>query len=332
MSGRSGGGRSGGGGRCSPHPSGCAPPTPDLAGLFERFRLDVHADGITEDAADGSEIPLTLVLRRDAAAGIRPPTGVTPDGADPAAERYELRVESDAILVAAPGPVGIFRGLTTLRQLMAAPPDRGVAIADGPRYTWRGLSLDVARTFFDVAAVKRVIDMLSLYKFNVLHLHLTDDQGWRIEIPELSRLTEIGGSRALGDRPGGFYSVAQFEDIVAYAAERFVTVVPEVDMPGHCAAALLAYPALASAPGDRGTGANLLNSDDPDVAAFVRTVLGSVATLTPGAYLHIGGDEAFGMSPDAYDRFLGRVAGSGPLDGQARRHVGGRGPDDRGRR
>jgi hexosaminidase len=177
-------------------------------------------------------------------------------------------------------------------------------IADGPRYAWRGLSLDVARTFFDVAAVKRVIDLLSLYKFNVLHLHLTDDQGWRIEIPELPRLAEIGGSRALGDRPGGFYSVAQFEDIVAYAAERYVTVVPEVDMPGHCAAALLAYPALASAPGGPAAGANLLNPDDPDVAAFVRTVVGSLAAMAPGTYLHIGGDEAFGMAPDAYDRFL----------------------------
>ncbi len=202
-----------------------------------------------------------------------------------------------------PRPVlpGIFRGLTTLRQLMAGSSDRAVVIADGPRYAWRGLSLDVARTFFDVAAVKRVIDMLSLYKFNVLHLHLTDDQGWRIQIPELPRLAEIGGSRALGDRPGGFYSVAQFEDIVSYAAERFVTVVPELDMPGHCAAALSAYPALVSAPG---ATTNLLNPDDPEVAAFVRTVLGSVATMTPGPYLHIGGDEAFGMSPDAYDRFL----------------------------
>ena len=162
----------------------------------------------------------------------------------------------------------------------------------------------MARTFFGVAAVKRVVDMLSLYKFNVLHLHLTDDQGWRIEIPELARLAEVGGAGALGDRPGGFYSVAQFEEIVAYAGERFVTVVPEVDMPGHCAAALSAYPALASAPGDGAAGANLLNPDDPDVAAFVRTVVGSLAAMTPGAYLHIGGDEAFGMSPDAYDRFL----------------------------
>ncbi len=152
--------------------------------------------------------------------------------------------------------------------------------------------------------MKRVVDMLSLYKFNVLHLHLTDDQGWRIEIPELARLTEVGGAGALGERPGGFYSVAQFEDIVAYAAERYVTVVPEVDMPGHCAAALLAYPALASAPDGRAAGANLLNPDDPDVAAFVRTVVGSLAAMAPGTYLHIGGDEAFGMAPDAYDRFL----------------------------
>ena len=224
--------------------------------MFERFLLDIRADGITPDASGGNEIPLTLVLRTDAAAGIRPPAGVTPDGADPAGERYELRVQSDGVLVAAPGPVGIFRGLTTLRQLMAGSSDRAVVIADGPRYAWRGLSLDVARTFFDVAAVKRVIDMLSLYKFNVLHLHLTDDQGWRIEIPELPRLAEIGGSHALGDRPGGFYSVAQFEDIVSYAAERYVTVVPEVDMcRGHCGGRPLGLPGArfgSRRPGGRG--------------------------------------------------------------------------------
>ena len=274
--------------------------------MYERFLLDVRADGTADEDVTGSQIPLTLVLRRDAAtaAGIRPPTGVTPDGNDPAAERYELRIEGDGAVVAAPGPAGIFRGLTTFRQLMSSPPESGVVIADGPRYAWRGLSLDVARTFFDVAAVKRVIDLLSLYKFNVLHLHLTDDQGWRIEIPELPRLAEIGGSRAFGNRPGGSYSVTQFEEIVAYAAQRFVTVVPEIDMPGHCAAALLAYPALAAAPGDRGAGTNLLDPDDPDVVGFVRTVLESVAAMTPGRYLHIGGDEAFGMAPDAYDRFL----------------------------
>ncbi len=173
-----------------------------------------------------------------------------------------------------------------------------------PGYAWRGLSLDVARTFFDVDVVKRVIDKLSLYKVNVLHMHLTDDQGWRIEIPELPRLTEVGGSGALGDRPGGFYTVSQFEDIVSYAADRCVTVVPEIDMPGHCAAALSAYPALAAAPGDRGEGNNLLDPDDPEVATFVRTVLESVAAMTPGPYLHIGGDEVFGMQPGAYDRFL----------------------------
>ncbi len=278
--------------------------------MYERFLLDVRADGTTDEAGTGNEILLTLVLRRAAAADIRPPTGVTPDGNDRTAERYELRVEGDGILIAAPGAAGIFRGLTTLRQLMASPPESDVVIADGPRYSWRGLSLDVARTFFDVAAIKRVVDLLSLYKFNVLHLHLTDDQGWRIEIPELPRLAEIGGSRAFGDRPGGFYSVAQFEEIVAYAAERFVTVVPEIDMPGHCAAALLAYPALAAAPGDRGAGTNLLDPDHPEVARFVRTVLQSVAALTPGNYLHIGGDEAFGMAPEAYDRFLAMSRGA----------------------
>jgi hexosaminidase len=292
---------------------------PDLVGMYERFEFDVRADGITDGRPSEGEIPLTLAVRHDAGTSIRPAMGRTPDGADPGAERYELRVESDGVLVAAPERAGIFRGLTTLRQLMGDPPDSGLVINDGPRYAWRGLSLDVARTFFDVDVVKRVVDKLSLYKFNVLHLHLTDDQGWRIEIPDLPRLTEVGGRGALGDRPGGFYTVSQFEDIVAYAAERFVTVVPEIDMPGHCAAALLAYPALAAAPGDRGEGTNLLDPDDPEVTAFVRTVLGSLAALTPGPYLHIGGDEVFGMQPEAYDRFLAmarattRSLGKSPL-------------------
>jgi hexosaminidase len=277
----------------------------DLAEIFERFLLEVRADGTVQSAPTDREIPLTLVLRHDAAASIRPATGLTPDGAgDLGAERNELRIGRDGVLITAPGRAGIFRGLTTLRQLMADWPGGGLEISDGPRYAWRGLSFDVARTFFDVDVVKRVVDKLSLYKFNVLHLHLTDDQGWRIEIPELPRLTEVGGRGALGDRPGGFYTVSQFEEIVAYAADRFVTVVPEVDMPGHCAAALSAYPALAAAPGDRGEGTNMLNPDDPEVATFVRTVLSSVAALTPGPYLHIGGDEVFGMDADAYDRFL----------------------------
>ncbi len=287
---------------------------PELVPMFERFEADVVADG-AQARRRGPAVPLTLALRPDAAPGVPVASGVDPGGADAGGARYELRAACDEISIAARAPEGIFRGLTTLRQLIAAPPAHAVGIFDGPRFAWRGLSLDVVRTFFDVTEVKRVIDILSLYKFNVLHLHLTDDQGWRFEIPGYPLLAELGGRSALGGRPGGYYTLTDYADIVEYAAARYVTVVPEIDMPGHSAAALAAYPWLAPGnstqrtPGTPDNPPTQLHPDTPGVERFVGEVLGTVAAATPGPFLHIGGDEAFGMVPAAYDRFVREAMG-----------------------
>ena len=172
-------------------------------------------------------------------------------------ESYELTIESQPrqLRLTATTPAGLFYGVQTIRQLLpywseyeavlfqqprpATLP--ALHIRDAPRYEWRGAMLDVARHFFTVDDVKRFIDLLALHKMNRLHLHLADDQGWRIEITKWPDLTAKGGLTEVGGTPGGFYTQAQYADLVAYAAERFITVVPEIDMPGHTNAALSSY-------------------------------------------------------------------------------------------
>jgi hexosaminidase len=280
------------------------PNNPLLTTLFEQFQHDVVLDGGSEGGDVGSRTPLRLELREDAAQDVPKASGLGPRGHDPGSERYELRFERDQVTISSPSEEGLFRGLTTLRQLFLDPPSSALVIADGPRSAWRGLSLDVARAFFDVAQVKRVIDLLSLYKFNVLHLHLTDDQGWRVEVPALPRLAEIGGHVLNGGREGGYFTLSDMADLVEYGTRRYVTIVPEADMPGHGGAAVAAYPELA-APGPH--GANLLDPSNPMVETFIQEVIGTLAAVAPGNFLHVGGDEAFGMELDAYDRFVDRA-------------------------
>jgi hexosaminidase len=184
---------------------------------------------------------------------------------------------------------------------------------DYPRYAYRGAMLDVARHFFPVATVKRYIDELAMYKINHLHLHLSDDQGWRLAITGWPRLATYGGGTAVGGDPGGYYTQDEYRDLVAYAASRHMTVVPEIDMPGHVNAALAAYPELTPdgrAP-DRYTGIKVgfstLSADKELTYRFVREVLAEVAALTPGPYLHIGGDEADATKPADYVTFVNRV-------------------------
>ncbi|MBB6545774.1 family 20 glycosylhydrolase [Nonomuraea rubra] len=214
-------------------------------------------------------------------------------------EEYELVVTAEGATVTAGSAEGLFRGATTVAQLVTE--DRTVPCVragDGPALAWRGLSLDVARRFFTVEQVKRVIDLLALYKFNVLHLHLTDSQAWRLRISAWPRLT---GPES--------YTHDDYREIVAYAAERFVTVVPEIDMPGHVLAAVRAYPELG---GEDEPAHPLVPFLDPRAEVtwrFVADVLGEVAVLTPGPYLHIGGDEAFGMPHELYAAFVTRALG-----------------------
>lgn len=235
-------------------------------------------------------------------------------------EGYRLEVAGEGILVSASAELGALRAVETLRQLL---PDgvyrRGrldgvvwslpaVRIADGPAFAWRGLMLDVARHFFTVAEVLRLIDQLAVHKLNVLHLHLTDDQGWRLQIDRFPRLTGVGGWRpesqlgaprgsAPDGRPhGGFYTADDAREIVAYAAGRGITVVPEIEMPGHVQAALAAYPELGVAGGVEapwtswGVNPNVLNLEESTVSFFC-DVLDAVIDIFPSAYIGIGGDE-----------------------------------------
>ena len=216
-------------------------------------------------------------------------------------------------------PEGVFRGLTSLRQLIAAGASDGVAtlpvieVVDGPRYAWRGLSFDVVRTFHGPETVRRVIDMLAVHKLNVLHLHLTDDQGWRIEVPARPALTEVGSTGAIGDRPGGFYTVAEMAELVKYAADRFITIVPEIDMPGHTGAIFRSYPELAPTKGFSGDIApglavGTLDPGRPETWEFVGDVLDGVIPQFPNAaYIHVGGDEAFGMPVEEHAAFMERA-------------------------
>lgn len=182
-----------------------------------------------------------------------------------------------------------------------------------PRFEWRGVMLDVARHFFGPDDVKRFIDAIVPLQLNRLHLHLTDDQGWRLEITSWPKLAEVGGQTAVGGGPGGFYTQAEYRELVAYAAERGITIVPEIDLPGHVNAALVAYPELAPAGVEPApytgidVGFSTLDAGNELTYTFVDDVLREVAALTPGAYIHIGGDEALATQGEDYARFMARV-------------------------
>ncbi len=252
-------------------------------------------------------------------------------------EGYQLKVNKAGITIVSKGPAGIFYGVQTLLQLLPsaivsksknAPQQwsiRSVTINDHPRFGWRGLMLDVSRHFFTVPQVKDYIDQMVKYKFNLLHLHLTDDQGWRLQIKSLPKLTEIGAWRVErtgtfgtlskpnpGEVPtyGGFYTHEDIRELVKYAAERFVNILPEIDIPGHSLAAIASYPELSCtpgnyyvSPGDRfmiwpGGGQHFYGLLDNTICPaieknyeFIDKVFTEVAQLFPFGYIHMGGDE-----------------------------------------
>jgi len=247
-------------------------------------------------------------------------------GADPALgnEGYELTITPGLVKLVASQPAGLFHGVQTIRQLLAPAIDSSSVqagpwalptgtITDAPRYAWRGAMLDVARHFFSVKDVTQYIDLLAYYKINRLHIHLSDDQGWRIQIKSWPNLTVLGSSLEVGGAPGGYYSQADYTDIVDYARSRYITVVPEIDMPGHINAALAAYPDLTCdgvAPelytGTSSPGVSLCVSKDITYT-FLENVIGELVALTPGPYIHIGGDEAQATSQPDYINFVKRV-------------------------
>ncbi|PWD99311.1 beta-N-acetylhexosaminidase [Marinilabilia rubra] len=239
-------------------------------------------------------------------------------------EYYELNITEKLVTIASTGAEGSFYGIQTLRQLLPAGIETAGAleeplllptgtIKDWPQYEYRGAMLDVARHFFDVETVKRFIDYLALYKMNFLHLHLTDDQGWRIEIESWPNLTKHGGSTEVGGGEGGYFTKADYKEIIQYAADKHITIVPEVDMPGHTNAALASYPELNcdGKATDLYTGMKVgfstLCTDKEVVYEFVDDVVREISEMTPGPYFHIGGDESHSTEQDDYVYFINRA-------------------------
>lgn len=241
-------------------------------------------------------------------------------------ESYQLHIKKDSILLNAKTAAGAFRGIQTLRQLIPETTNDTLAenplwliptgkILDEPKFEYRGSMLDVARHFFTVDEVKKYMDLLAYYKYNVLHLHLSDDQGWRIEIKSWPKLTEIGGASEVGGGQGGFYTQEEYKDLVAYAAERHITIVPEIDMPGHTNAASLSYPILhaggkADKPRvrtDMKVGYSSFHTQKDTVYAFIDDVVREIAALSPGPYFHIGGDESHVTKKKDYLHFVEKV-------------------------
>lgn len=301
---------------------------------IELMAMNPHAERIGRELA-------TLISR---ATGARPRVGPpSAAGTQPAirlvigdgpvadikigSEGYDLEIAANAVTLTAPDAAGLFYGVQTLRQILPASAEYeavlfqkprivtlpALHVRDAPRYQWRGAMLDVARHFFPVDDVKRYIDLIALHKMNRLHLHLADDQGWRIEIKKWPDLTVKGATSEVGGGPGGFYTQAQYADIVAYAADRFITVIPEIDMPGHTNAALVSYAELncdgQAAKVFTGTevGFSALCVDKDVTYRFIDDVVKEIAAMTPGPYFHMGGDEVKTLTPAQYTAFVERV-------------------------
>jgi hexosaminidase len=239
-------------------------------------------------------------------------------------EGYELVVHPDSIVIRAATSAGLFYGIQSLRQLLPPEIEKPekvtgipwtvpcVEIKDSPRYAWRGLMLDVSRHFFDKGEVEHVLDLMALHKMNRFHWHLTDDQGWRIEIKKYPKLTEVGAWRdgiafnldpkrsthyRADGKYGGFYTQEDIREVVAYAAKLHITVIPEIEMPGHSQAALAAYPQFSCTKKAAGVGVKagvmdaIYDAGDDAVFGFLDDVLTEVSALFPAEYIHIGGDE-----------------------------------------
>jgi hexosaminidase len=318
-------------------------PWPVTATISPTERLSIAKDtvievspGLPELARIGRELADLLRPALDATLSVRDSgASATPgairlemaSGGQPHGdEGYELLIATSGIRIVANAPAGVFYGVQTLRQLLPASVEwRGARphavtvptgrIVDRPRFVWRGAMLDVGRHFFGVRDVKRYLDLLALYKFNRLHLHLSDDQGWRIEIAAWPNLTAHGGSTAVGGGPGGFYTKQDYAELVSYARDRFITIVPEIDMPSHINAALASYPELncngVAPPLYTGieVGFSAFCVDKDITYKFIDDVVREIAAMTPGPYFHIGGDEVKTLTAEQYRQFIERVQG-----------------------
>ncbi len=296
--------------------------------LTSQTKIVVMADGFQPEidylnkclkSYYGFELPIVKILPTDGNYIII----TRPDFEAGWKENYDLTINENQIYFLAEGNAGLFYGMQSLFQIM--PLEKAaevkipcVQIKDAPRYEWRGMHLDCSRHFFTKEEVKKYIDYLSMYKFNVFHWHLVDDQGWRIEIKKYPLLTSIGGKRKEtiigkpawekdgtpskndkydGKEYGGFYTQEDVKEIVAYAQSKYITVLPEIEMPGHSLAALAAYPQFSCTGGPFETFTKWGVSDDvycagkDETFTFLEDILAEVVPLFPGKYIHIGGDE-----------------------------------------
>ncbi|GAA4968307.1 family 20 glycosylhydrolase [Algibacter aquimarinus] len=239
-------------------------------------------------------------------------------------EAYELNINQDSLILSSSHASGLFRGLQTVRQIIPEKSNDTITtyktwpiptgkIKDKPQFEYRGFMLDVSRHFFSVEDVKKHIDLLAYYKYNYLHLHLSDDQGWRIEIKSWPLLTKVGGSTEVGGGSSGFYTQEDYVDIVNYAAKHHITIIPEIDMPGHTNAASVSYPKLngnGKTPelytGTR-VGMSTLDTRKDEVYTFIDDVVKEISAITPGPYFHIGGDESHVTKKVDYNYFVEKV-------------------------
>ncbi|MET0237413.1 MAG: beta-N-acetylhexosaminidase [Kibdelosporangium sp.] len=311
------------------------------------FTVDLDAAIRASPGTEGAATLLAGYLR--SATGV--PPGIAPDGnitltldsrlVGMSEEGYSLTVSPQTIVLRAARQSGLLHGVQSIRQLLMAQPGNqipSVDVSDSPRFPWRGAMLDVARHFMPVSFLHRFVDLLALHKLNVLHLHLTDDQGWRMPVRRYPRLTEIGswrpesmvgpaGSTSFDGEPhGGAYTHAELRDLVRYAEDRGVTIVPEIEMPGHATAALAAYPELGNFPERRlgvwtGWGVSDTTFGVQEATLdFCREVLSEVMDIFPSRRIHIGGDECptteWERSPAARERIAAeKLAGASELRG-----------------
>jgi len=284
-----------------------------------------------QHVADQLAALLWAPAERARRAALAVPSGTIQLTLDPAhvelaAEGYRLDVTSAGVRILAATPAGLFYATQSLRQLLPVSVEYPAAaqrvlrlnaatIRDEPRYEWRGAMLDVARHFLPLRDVERFVDLMALYKLNRLHLHLADDQGWRIEITSRPNLTAVGGSTQVGGGAGGFYTQREYRELVAYAAARFITIIPEIDMPGHTNAALASYASLNCDNTARAlyTGTEVGFSsfcvERDSTYAIVSDVVRELKSLSSGGYFHMGGDEVKTLTSAQYRSFVERVQG-----------------------
>ena len=288
-----------------------------------RFSVDASTRVIAAEGAGEVASQFTQLLARTTPLQLKadssgPAKGaiqfrIRKDKAAASPEAYALSINGDGVVIEAGDARGLFYGAMSLWQLLAAAPSASIALAamqveDAPRFNWRGFMLDSARHFQSIDDIKLILDAMATHKLNTFHWHLTDDQGWRMEIKRYPKLTEVGSCRAAAGEAGvgpdgkphlycGYYTQEQIRDVVAYAAARHITVVPEIDVPGHAQAAVAAYPEHGVVDGPTQPSANwgvnpYLFNPREETLQFLENILAEVLEMFPGQYIHIGGDEA----------------------------------------